>query len=46
VHAVRSARTVDSSPRVSATNVARLTAGWEREYRAFKKRSLADRDYF
>ncbi len=30
---------------LSATNIARLTAEWEAEYRAFQKRSLADRDY-
>jgi transposase-like protein len=30
---------------LSATNIARLTAEWETEYRAFQKRSLADRDY-
>ena len=31
--------------RLSATNNARLTNEWEPEYRAFQKRSLADRDY-
>jgi transposase-like protein len=30
---------------LSATNIARLTAVWEEEYRRFGKRSLADRDY-
>ena len=30
---------------LSATNIARLTDEWESEYRAFQKRSLADRDY-
>jgi len=30
---------------LSATNIARLTAEWETEYRAFQQRSLADRDY-
>jgi putative transposase len=30
---------------LSSTNIARLTAVWEDEYRAFRKRSLADRDY-
>jgi transposase-like protein len=30
---------------LSATNIARLTAEWETEYRAFQKRSLTDRDY-
>ena len=30
---------------MSATNVAQLTNEWEAEYRAFQKRSLADRDY-
>ena len=30
---------------LSATNIARLTAVWEDEYRAFRRRSLADRDY-
>jgi transposase-like protein len=28
-----------------ATNIARLTNEWETEYRAFQKRSIADRDY-
>lgn len=30
---------------LSATNIARLTAVWEQEYRAFRQRSLADREY-
>src|SRR4029453_15487296 len=30
---------------LSATNIAPLTNEWEAEYRAFQKRSLADRDY-
>lgn len=30
---------------LSATNIARLTAVWEDEYRQFRNRSLADRDY-
>src|SRR5215470_18099896 len=30
---------------LSPTNIARLTNEWEVEYRAFQKRSLADRDY-
>jgi putative transposase len=30
---------------LSATNIARLTNEWDVEYRAFQKRSLADRDY-
>lgn len=30
---------------LSSTNIARLTAVWEEEYRRFSKRSLADRDY-
>jgi transposase-like protein len=30
---------------LSATNIARLTAVWEDEYRQFRKRSLAGRDY-
>ena len=29
---------------LSATNIARLTAVWEAEYRAFRQRDLADRD--
>jgi transposase-like protein len=29
----------------SPTNIARLTGVWEAEYRAFRQRSLADRDY-
>ena len=30
---------------LSATNIARLTAEWESDYRTFQQRSLADRDY-
>ena len=30
---------------LSATNISRLTAVWEDEYRRFSKRSLADRDF-
>ena len=30
---------------LSATNIARLTAVWEDEYRQFRQRDLADRDY-
>ncbi len=30
---------------LSSTNISRLTAVWEDEYRQFNKRSLADRDY-
>jgi putative transposase len=30
---------------LSATNIARLTTVWEQDYHAFRKRSLADRDY-
>lgn len=30
---------------LSATNIARLTTVWEQEYHAYRKRSLADRDY-
>ena len=30
---------------LSSTNIARLTAVWEEEYRRFSKRSLTDRDY-
>jgi transposase-like protein len=30
---------------LSATNISRLTAVWEDEYRQFSKRNLADRDY-
>jgi len=30
---------------LSATDIARLSNEWETEYRAFQKRSLADRDY-
>jgi len=35
----------DDAAGLSATNIARLTNEWEAEYRAFQKRSLADRDY-
>jgi putative transposase len=35
----------DDTAGLSATNIARLTNEWETEYRAFQKRSLADRDY-
>ena len=35
----------DDAAGLSATNIARLTNGWESEYRAFQKRSLAERDY-
>jgi putative transposase len=35
----------DDAAGLSATNIARLTTEWESEYRAFQKRSLADRDY-
>lgn len=35
----------DDASGLSATNIARLTNEWETEYRAFQKRSLADRDY-
>jgi putative transposase len=35
----------DDTAGLSATNIARLTDDWESEYRAFQKRSLADRDY-
>jgi len=30
---------------LSATNITRLTADWEREYREFQQRDLSDRDY-
>ena len=30
---------------LSATNIARLTAVWDEEYRQFRQRDLADRDY-
>lgn len=30
---------------LSATNIARLTAAWEEDYRQFRQRDLADRDY-
>ncbi len=35
----------DDAGGLAATNIARLTNEWETEYRAFQKRSLADRDY-
>ena len=35
----------DDAAGLSATNIARLTDEWESAYRAFQKRSLADRDY-
>jgi putative transposase len=35
----------DDAAGFSATNIARLTNDWETEYRAFQKRTLADRDY-
>ena len=35
----------DDAAGLSATNIARLTNEWETEYRAFQRRSLADRDY-
>lgn len=35
----------DDAAGLSATNIARLTAVWEDEYRQFRKRSLADVDY-
>ena len=35
----------DDAAGLSATNIARLTNEWKTEYRAFQKRSLADRDY-
>jgi transposase-like protein len=35
----------DDAAGLSATNIARLTNELETEYRAFQKRSLADRDY-
>jgi putative transposase len=35
----------DDAAGLSATNIARLTNEWETEYRAFRKRSLVDRDY-
>jgi putative transposase len=30
---------------MSPTNIARLTAGWEQEYTAFRRRDLAGREY-
>ena len=35
----------DDAAGLSATNIARLTAVWEDEYRQFRQRDLADRDY-
>ena len=35
----------DDAAGLSATNIARLTAVWEAEYRQFRQRDLADRDY-
>jgi transposase-like protein len=35
----------DDAAGLSATNIERLTNEWEGEYRAFQKRSIADRDY-
>ena len=35
----------DNAAGLSSTNTARPTNEWEAEYRAFQKRSLADRDY-
>ena len=35
----------DDAAGLSATNIVRLTNEWETEYRAFQKRTLADRDY-
>ena len=35
----------DDAAGLSATNLARLTAVWEDEYRQFRQRDLADRDY-
>jgi putative transposase len=35
----------DDAAGLSATNIARLTNEWKAEYRAFQKRTLADRDY-
>ena len=35
----------DDAARLSATNIARLTAVWEDDYRQFRQRDLADRDY-
>ena len=35
----------DDAAGLSATNIARLTAVWEDDYRRFRQRDLADRDY-
>ena len=35
----------DDAASLSATNIARLTAVWEEDYRRFRQRDLADRDY-
>ena len=35
----------DDAAGLSATNIVRLTNEWETEYRAFQKRTLANRDY-
>lgn len=35
----------DAATGLSPTNIARLTAVWEEEYHAFRRRSLAERDY-
>ena len=35
----------DDAAGLSATNIARLTAVWDEEYRQFRQRDLADRDY-
>ncbi len=35
----------DDSAGLSATNIVRLTAVWEEDYRRFRQRDLADRDY-
>ena len=35
----------DDAAGLSATNIARLTAVWEEDYRQFRQRDLADRDY-
>ena len=36
---------VEDAAGLSATNIARLTAVWEQEYRSFRNQSLAERDY-
>ena len=35
----------DDAAGLSATNIARLTAVWDEEYRQFRQRDLANRDY-